>query len=153
MKKFVHEKFKRLTKKLLIIGPDSFIPQSSPGTAHSPKFSIVWKKPPQAAWTSWQCTFLNRFQKIWNAQIHVEKTLSCMVFWWSCLFLKLHEFWATQVFSFPKRRASQCLTVLLQKGKKIVCIEYCFQQCFATKKGWEEKKWIGKKSSYLSSYL
>ena len=39
MKKIVHEKFKRLTKKLLIIGPDSFIPQSSPD--HSPQPRVV----------------------------------------------------------------------------------------------------------------
>jgi hypothetical protein len=35
----------------------------------------------------WQCMFLNRVQKIWDAQIHVVKTLSCTVFWWPCLCL------------------------------------------------------------------
>ena len=54
-------------------------------------------------------------QKIWDERIYVVKTLSSMIFWSSCLHpikqQKLHEFWAAQVFSFPKKRASQGLTV------------------------------------------
>ena len=38
-------------------------------------------------WGSWQCTFLSRVQKICNAPIYELKTLSCTVFWCSCLCL------------------------------------------------------------------
>ena len=72
-------------------------------------------------YTASSCTDLDnaRFwigsKKNWDERIYVVKTLSSTVFWWSCLWLikllKLHEFWATRVFPFPKKRASQGLTV------------------------------------------
>ena len=54
-------------------------------------------------------------KNIWDERIYVVKNLSSTVFWSSCFYSmklqKLHEFWAALFFSFPKKRASQGLTV------------------------------------------
>ena len=60
----------------------------------------------------------------------VVKTLSCTVFSCSCLclikWLKLHEFWATQVFPFPKDRASQGLLYVISQKFYTQCAAFLF---------------------------
>ena len=51
------------------------------------------------------------------------KTLSCTVFWCSCLclikWLKLHEFWTTQVFPFPQKTCISRPYCGMYEGKRV----------------------------------